>query len=167
MASKQTPVHTPKVEAPEGFRHLGSVANAGWFDMKTIGNVLRGTLEGMYERKDQQNAEGVSNFFQICISAECQVRMGRGEDTTMTTAKIGDYVNLNYGPKTKVLKADLADISHGAVYEVYGVVAGEKIKLNGGKMMHNIEVFSNMIRAPKAVEDSSPDFSDADDQGPA
>jgi hypothetical protein len=160
---ERTVPSTPVVAAPEGFRRLGSVANAGWFDMKTIGNTLKGVLEGMYERKDDLNPKKVSNFFQVRITTDCQVRMGRGEDADIVTAKSGDYVNLNYGPKTKDLEKLIADISLGAVYEVFGVVAGEKIKLTGGRTMHNFEVFTKMTRAPQSIEDSEPDFTEPTD----
>jgi len=157
-------VHSTAVAAPEGFRRLGSVANAGWFDMKTIGNTLKGVLEGMYERKDDLNPKKVSNFFQVRIGTDCQVRMGRAEDAQIVTAKAGDYVNLNHGPKTKDLEKLIADINLGAVYEVFGVVAGEKIKLTGGRTMHNFEVFTKMTRAPQSIEDSEPDFSETADE---
>ena len=163
MAKNHSTASSPVVSAPEGFRRLGSVANAGWFDMKTIGNTLAGALEGMYERKDDLNPKKVSNFFQVRITAPCQVRMGRAEDAQIVEAKAGDYVNLNYGPKTKDLEKLIADISLGATYEVFGVVAGEKIKLTGGRTMHNFEVFTKMTRAPQALDDSEPDFSGSSD----
>jgi hypothetical protein len=89
--------------------------------------------------------------------------MRRGEDAQIATAKVGDYVNLNYGPKTKDLEKHIADISLGAIFEVFGVVAGEKIKLTGGRTMHNFEVFTKMVRAPQAMDDNEPDFSGSAD----
>jgi hypothetical protein len=158
MASKQT-VTTPAstVTAPKGFRRIGSVANAGWFNMKKVGNTVQGTLEGMYQRKDELNPKKVSNFFQICLSAPCEVRMGRGEDAQITTANAGEHVNLNYGPKTKDLETLVPQLLQGAVFEIYGTVAGDKIKLTGGRSMHNFELFTNMTAPPKAFDDE-PDF---------
>ena len=66
---------------------MGSVANAGWFNMNKIGNTLHGTLEGMFERKDDLRPEKVSNFFQIKISQPCEVRMGKGQAARLVEAK--------------------------------------------------------------------------------
>jgi len=162
MASKSTVPAQTTVRAPEGFRRVGSVANAGWFNMKKVGNILQGVLEGMYQRKDEQNPKGQSKFFQIRLSADCEVRMGRGEEAQITMAKAGEYVNLNYGPKTKDLEDYIPQIMQGATFEIYGVVAGDKIKLTGGRTMHNFEVFTNMTVAPKAKDDE-PDFDGSTD----
>jgi hypothetical protein len=146
MASKSTVPAQTTVRAPEGFRRVGSVANAGWFNMKKV----------------EQNPKGQSKFFQIRLSADCEVRMGRGEEAQITMAKAGEYVNLNHGPKTKDLEAYLPQIMQGATFEIYGVVAGDKIKLTGGRTMHNFEVFTNMTVAPKAKDDE-PDFDGSTD----
>jgi len=161
-SSKQsaTPV---TVRAPEGFRRVGSVANAGWFNMKKVGNTIQGVLEGMYQRKDDLNPKKVSNFFQIKLSADCEVRMGRGEEAQIAIAKAGEYANLNYGPKTKDLEQLIGQILQGAEFEIYGTVAGDKIKLTGGRTMHNFEVFTKMTVAPKALDDE-PDFDGSVDE---
>jgi hypothetical protein len=150
------------VRAPEGFRRVGSVANAGWFNMKTVGNTLHGTFEGMFSRKDELNPKKVSNFFQIQVAAPCEVRMGRGEEAQIATANVGDFVNVNYGPKTKELESLVPKLMEGAKFEVYGIVAGDKIKLTGGRTMHNFEVFKKMTQAPMVSEDA-PDFGGDDD----
>jgi len=155
------------VEAPDGFVRLGSVANAGWFDNNTIGNTLKGSFEGMYTRKDDLNPKKESNFFQVRCTAECQVRMGKGEDAAIVTTKSGDYVNLNYGPKTKDLEKLVNDLNLGAKYDVLVVVKGPKLKLSGGRTMHDLDVFKKMVRAPEAVDDSEPDFSGSADDAPA
>jgi hypothetical protein len=160
MASKNSSVAVPRqVQAPEGFRHVGSVANAGWFNMKMVGNTVQGTFEGMYSRKDELNPTQVSKFFQIKITAgECQVRMGKGEDAVLATAVVGDVVNLNYGPKTRELEDLLPAIEKGAEYEIFGTVAGDKIKLSGGRTMHNFELFKKLT--VEAAADVEPDFGD-------
>lgn len=164
MASKNT--STPSqttVRAPEGFRRVGSVANAGWFNMKKVGNTIQGKLEGMYQRKDELNPKKVSNFFQIQLSADCEVRLGRGEEAQVVVAKAGEFANLNYGPKTKDLESLIPQILQGAEFEIYGTVAGDKIKLTGGRTMHNFEVFTKMTVAPKALDDE-PDFDGSADE---
>jgi hypothetical protein len=158
-------METGMARAPEGFRRLGSVANAGWFNMKKIGNTVRGTLAGMYERKDDLNPAKKSNFFQIQLTEECEVRMGRGEEASLSTAKPGDYVNLNYGPKTKDLVQCLPQLLQGAEFEVWGSVLGEKIKLQGGRLMHNFDLFTKMTKAPEIVDE--PDFDNAADDAQA
>ena len=62
-SQKQSATPATTVRPPEGFRRVGSVANAGWFNMKKVGNVLHGVLEGMYQRKDELNPKGESKFF--------------------------------------------------------------------------------------------------------
>ena len=163
MASKNMSASAPQhvVSAPEGFQRIGSVANAGWFNMKKVGNTIQGFLEGMYKRPDLLSPKGESEFFQIKLIADCEVRMGHGHDADIVTAHAGDYVNLNDGPKTKDLRSLLADIRQGARYQVHGTVAGEKIPLNGGKTMHNFELFTMMVKPPTAAEDMEPDFSGA------
>lgn len=167
MASKSTSTTASSsstiVRAPEGFRRVGSVANAGWFNMKKVGNTLLGTFQGMFSRKDELNPKKVSNFFQIQLTEECEVRMGRGEDAEITMAAPGDFVNLNYGPKTKDLEALVPKLMEGAEFDVYGVVAGDKIKLTGGRTMHNFEVFTKMTQAP-TVSGDDPDFGSDDAQ---
>ena len=152
------------VRAPEGFRRLGSVANAGWFNMKKVGNVIRGSLEGMFERKDDLRPEKVSNFFQIKVSQPCEVRMGTGEAARLVEAKVGDYVNLNYGPRTMLLSPFIPLLAQGAEFEVFGTILGDKIKLGGGRSMHNLDLYSKPTKAPMASDDSDPDFDgDADE----
>jgi len=152
------------VRAPEGFRRLGSVANAGWFNMKKIGNVLRGTLEGMFERKDDLRPEKKSNFFQVKLSQPCEVRIGTGEAARLVEAKVGDYVNLNYGPRTKLLEPLIPLLAQGAEFDLWGTVQSEKIKLSGGRSMHNFDLFSKPIKAPAASDDSEPDFDGSDEE---
>jgi hypothetical protein len=144
---------------PEGFQRSGSANAIGWFNMGKLGNILRGQLLGMFERKDQLRAEtGKSNFFQVQITDECEVRIDRGEDATFVMAKAGDVVNVNYGPKTKTWEVLIGDIKRGAVYEVYGVIAGSKVKLDGGRTMHNFDVFQKMVKAPSADSPEDVDF---------
>ena len=159
MASKNTSVAHVQVSMPEGFRHVGSVANAGWFNMKKVGNVIQGMFEGMYKRKDNINSEGESQFFQIKLTAgNCEVRMGKGEDAVLAIANEGDVVNLNYGPKTKELEDLLPSVEKGAEYEIYGIVAGDKIKLTGGKTMHNFEMGKKLIKEATSPAAEQPDF---------
>jgi hypothetical protein len=151
MAKAQQQQQT--VKAPDGFQRLGSVANAGWFDMSTIGNTLSGKLEGMFEMKTALRKEGTQQFFQVQVDAPCKVRMGSGEDAEVVEAAPGDFVNVNYGPKTKLLEKFLPEIAQGAVYVVWGTIAGAKIKLQGGKSMHDFEVFAKRTKAPQATDD--------------
>jgi hypothetical protein len=166
MASKNTAPSQVVARAPEGFRRVGSVANAGWFNMKKVGNVLHGVLQGMYQRKDDLNPKGESKFFQVQLLADCEVRMGKGEEAALVMAKVGEFVNLNYGPKTKDLESYVTQIMQGATFEVYAVVAGDKIKLTGGRTMHNLDVATKMTLAPKAPDDE-PDFDGASDDSAA
>jgi hypothetical protein len=105
---------------PVGFRRMGCVSNAGWFVMKKIGNVLHGTLEGMYEHRDDLRPEGRINFFQIKLMQPCEVRMGTGEAARVVEAKVGDIVNVHCGPKTKLLEPLIPLLARGAEFEVWG-----------------------------------------------
>lgn len=165
MARNQTSSSAAPASIPEGFRRLGSVANAGWFNMKKVGNTLHGVLEGMYERNDTLNPKGKSKFFQVKLLADCEVRMGRGEDAAIVQAKAGEYVNLNYGPKTRDLESLTAQMMQGAQFQIMGIVAGDKIKLTGGRSMHNFDVGIKMTKAPQAPDEDIPDLdgSDGDD----
>lgn len=148
-------------EAPEGFQRSGSANAVGWFNMGKIGNTLRGVLIGMFERKDKLRAEtGTSNFFQVKISQECEVRADRGDDAAMVMAKVGDVVNINYGPKTKPWELLVGDIKRGAEYEVVGCIIGAKAKLDGGRTMHNFDVYQKMVRAPQVDTEADVDFGD-------
>jgi hypothetical protein len=161
MASKsQVSSVQDVVRAPDGFRRVGSVANAGWYNQKKIGNVCQGVIENMYERKDELSKTGMSKFFQVKLSQDCEVRMGRGEDAAVSVVKAGEYANVNYGPKTRELEKLIPQILQGAEFEVYIVVLGEKIKLGGGKAMHNIDVLVKQTKAAASLEE--PDFSGDD-----
>lgn len=157
MASKQS---SPQVgfEAPEGFQRSGSANAVGWFHMGKVGNTLRGTLIGMFKRPDQLRESKESDFFQVLISQPCEVRAERGEDAKLIQANAGDVVNVNYGPKTKPWATLIGDIKRGAEYEVLGCIVGNKVKLNGGKNMHNFDVYQKMVRAPSAEVESDLDF---------
>jgi hypothetical protein len=155
----QAAVEQVQFEAPEGFQRSGSANAVGWFNMAKIGNTLRGTLIGMFERKDKLRAEtGTSNFFQVRISQECEVRADRGDDAAMVMAKTGDVVNINYGPKTKPWETLIGDLKRGAEYEVIGCIIGAKAKLEGGRTMHNFDVYQKMVRAPQVDSEAGLDF---------
>ncbi len=162
MASKQSAASVA-FQAPEGFQRTGSANAVGWFNMAKVGNTLRGTLIGMFKRKDQLRESGESDFFQVLITQECEVRAERGEDAKMITANPGDVVNVNYGPKTKGWELLMGDIKRGAEYEVLGCIIGSKVKLQGGKNMHNFDVYQKMVKAPSADVEADVDFDGASD----
>jgi len=151
------------VSVPEGFKRSGSANAVGWFNQQKIGNVLSGKLLGMFTRKDALRSEGTSNFFQVQIDQPCEVRADRGEDAAMVAANPGDVVNVNYGPKTKPWENFMNNIAAGAVYQVYGVIAGGKIKIGGGRTMHNFDTYDKMISPPitDAADDVDLDGGDA------
>lgn len=138
---------------PDGFQRSGSAAVVGWFNMNKLGNVLSGKLTGMFTRKDALRTEGTSKFFQVQVDKECEVRAERGEDVKYIPALPGQSVNVNYGPKTKPWEDFMPDIRNGAVYAVFGEIAGGKIKISGGRQMHNFDVYHKQVVPPKAQED--------------
>ena len=113
----------------------------------------------MYERKDERSPSGKSKFFQLELLSGCKVRQGTGETAKIVDAAAGSVVNLNYGPKTKVLEDFCTEVLHGAEIHVKAPVLG-KMKIAGGKRtMWNLDVQVKIARpAPVAAE---PDFSDA------
>lgn len=150
--------------APEGFRRTGTANAVGWFNMSKVGNVLSGKLLGIYTRKDQLRPDGMSKFFQVQINQDCEVRVERGEDARLEVAKPGQVVNVNYGPKTKGWEVYNADIRRGAEYEVWASVVGEKVKIGGGRSMHQLEAFDRMVRPPTEQADEA-DFEGGDEPG--
>jgi hypothetical protein len=116
--------------------------------MGLVGNVLSGKLTGMYERKDGLRVEGTSKFFQVQLDRPCQVRAERGDDAKFVDANPGDFVNVNYGPKTKPWEGYIGAISNGAEYAVYATIVGAKIKIGTGRSMHNFDVFDKMVKPP-------------------
>ncbi len=149
---------------PEGFRRVGSVANAPWFNL-VKGNVLFGVLENVYERPDERAQGGTSKFFQLKLLQSCQARLGRGEDAKIVTAEIGTVVNLNYGPKTKELEKLVQEIKQGAEYQVWAA-CGEKFKISKGRTMWDIDVQVQMTKAPRDLSNEQPDF-EGDDEAAA
>lgn len=162
MARNQTAEAPVAVSIPEGFKRSGSANAVGWFNQAKIGNILSGRLLGMFTRKDQLRPDGTSNFFQVQVDQPCEARAERGEDAKMVDAKAGDVVNVNYGPKTKPWENFENNIQRGAVYQVYGVIAGSKLKIGGGRTMHNFDTYDKMISAPMATDDT--DFDGAADE---
>jgi len=159
MASKKsTPAPSNIARLPEGFTRLGSVTAEAWFSLEP-GNVMQGKLLGVFERADKRSKTGKSEFFQVELTTETQARYGRGQKATVKTAAVGSILNLNCGPKTSVLKDLMPDIRRGGDYEVY-VNCKEKIDLQNGNTMWDMDVGSNMLRAPKALEE--PDFGGGD-----
>ena len=168
MAQKQNGLAAgPMVDLPEGFQRSGSAAAVGWFDMKTIGNVLSGELTGMYTRKDGMRAEGTSEFFQVKIDRSCQVRAERGEDAKIVTANPGDFVNVNFGPKTKPWADFIPSIQNGAKYAVFGVISGEKKKIGGGKFMHDFNTGHKQLVAPREQDSGIDEVFDGSTAGGA
>lgn len=150
-----------KVQLPEGFQRSGSAIGVGFFEMSEIGNTLSGILVGMFEMKTSLRADGKTNFFQVEIDQPCMVRSGRGDDAEVVEAKAGDVVNVNYGPKTRAWEKFIPSIQLGAVYQVYGVVAGNKVELSGGRKMHNFEVGHKLVKAsPDDTQTSVPVVTD-------
>jgi hypothetical protein len=154
------------VRAPEGFRRVGSVANAPWFTLKK-GNTLRGILENMYERNDERVPKekgGKSKFFQVKLLEGCECRSGRGEDAKVVRAEAGTVVNLNYGPKTSALADLVPSIQAGAEYEVWVHVQGDKFKISGGRTMWDMDVQQKLVKAAPALADEEPDFDGSADE---
>ena len=141
--------------APEGFRRIGSVADAPWFNIKT-GNSLKGILENCYERVDPRSKTGKSKFFQMVLLEPAEVRQGRGEDAKVVQAPAGAVVSVNYTPKTQPLEDYIPDIVRGAEYQVW-IGCGKKITLKNGNTMWDLDVRVNQTKSVTAdIED--PDF---------
>jgi len=139
------------VRPPEGFRRVGSVANAPWFNLKK-GSVLLGTLQNVYERPDERTPRGTSKFFQIEAEQACEARAGRGEDAKIITVPAGSVVNLNYGPKTKELEKFVPDVIRGAVVKVW-VSCGDKFKISKGRSMWDMDVQVHIVKPAQVSED--------------
>jgi len=149
---------------PAGFQRSGSAAAVGWFNMGKVGNVLSGMLTGMYTRKDGLREEGSSKFFQVQLDRECEVRAERGEEAKFITAKPGEYVNVNYGPKTKPWEDFVQQIMNGgAEYKVFGTIVGAKIKIGTGRQMHNFDVYHQLVTPPKESDADQPFVAGADE----
>jgi hypothetical protein len=82
--------------------------------------------------------------------------MGTGAATKLVQTKADDFVNLNFGPKTKCLKEENDKVSNGAVIEIWGVIAGRKIELKDGRKMHDLDLHIKQIKAPRADMDEVP-----------
>ena len=157
------------VRAPEGFRRVGSVANAPWFNLKK-GNVLLAILENVYERPDERvktknGTPGKSKFFQLKLLEACEARSGRGGDAKMVRAEVGAVVNLNYGPKTKSLEELSPAILAGAEYQVW-VQVGDKFQISGGRTMWDMDVQVKQTKAETVLADE-PDFDEGADEAAA
>ena len=149
------------LRAPEGFRRIGSVADAPWFNIKT-GNSLTGTLDNCYERVDPRSKTGKSKFFQFVLLAPAEVRQGRGEDATVVQAPAGTVVSVNYTPKTQPLESYIPDIVRGAEYQVW-IGCGKKLPLKNGNTMWDLDIRVNQTKAVKA-DLEEPDFDGAPDE---
>ena len=151
------------VRAPEGFRRVGSVANAPWFNLKK-GNQMIRVLENVYERNDERVPKekgGKSRFFQVKLLEATECRAGRAEDAKIIRVEAGQVINLNYGPKTKDLEKLVPEIMRGAEYQVWIYVQGDKFKISGGRTMWDLDVQSKLTQAATALDDDEPDFDGA------
>jgi hypothetical protein len=149
------------VRPPEGLARVGSVANAPWWNIRK-GNVLNGVLENIYERPDERSKSGKSKFYQIRLTEATEVRFGRGKDASIGTAKPGDVINLNYGPKTRELEKFVPDIMRGAEYTVWCYVEGEKFDIGKGQTMWPIDVRAGQTKPP--IVSDEPDFDGTEDE---
>ena len=50
------------------------------------------------------------------------------------------------------------------MYQVYGIIAGSKLKIGGGRTMHNFDTYDKMISAPMATDDTDFDGGGSDEQ---
>jgi hypothetical protein len=129
------------------FRRLGSAPNAPWINLAK-GNVVRGILENVYDRRDEMSPNGVSKFFQIKLMDSCECWVGRGEAAKVVRFEAGTVVNLNYNTRTMPLEDLVPQILKGAEYQVW-VSIGDKLRMSGGRSMWNMEVAVKMTRAPR------------------
>ena len=136
--------------APEGFVRVGSVADVPWVALEE-GNVVQGHLLGLYTRDDDRSKTGKSQFFQIELTAPCQVREGRGEDATVRQALAGEIVNLNHNPRTAAMDPYCRELLAGAKYDVY-VVNNGLMPLKNGNTMWNFDVSARQLRKPDEQE---------------
>ena len=136
--------------APEGFVRVGSVADVPWVALEE-GNVAQGHLLGLYTRDDDRSKTGKSQFFQIELTAPCQVREGRGEDATVRQALAGEIVNLNHNPRTAAMDPYCRELLAGAKYDVYVLNQG-LMELKNGNTMWNFDVSARQLRKPVEQE---------------
>ena len=149
------------LRAPEGFRRVGSVVAAPWFNMKP-GNSLTGILDNCYERDDNRSKTGKSKFFQFVLMSPAEVRQGWGEDVMMVQAPAGTVVSVNHTPKTKILESYIPDLVRGAEYQVW-IGCGKKVHLKNGNDMWDLDVRVNQTKSVKA-DLEEPDFDGASDE---
>lgn len=158
MANEQkhgTGAAATMARAPEGFRRIGSVSDAPWFNIKT-GNTLKAVLENCYERVDPRSKTGKSKFFQMVLLEPAEVRQGRGEESKVLQAQAGTVVSVNFTPKTQPLESYIPDIVRGAEFQVW-IGCGKKITLKNGNTMWDLDVRVNQTKSVTAdIED--PDF---------
>jgi len=158
-AEKTTALST-QVKVPEGYTRMGSVRAEAWFSLEE-NNEMEAKLIGCFERDDKRSPTGKSEFFQVELLTTTKARYGKGEKVKVKEAVAGTILNLNCNHKTKDLKDLLADIRHGAEYQIF-VHCGKKIDLNNGNTMWDITTAAQMTKAPKAYE-SDFDGSSEDD----
>jgi hypothetical protein len=135
------------------FRRLGSVSNAPWVNLAK-GNIVKGILENVYERRDERSISGTAKFFQIKLVDSCECRVGTGETAKIVRSEAGTVVNLNYNPRTAPLEELVPQIMKGAEYEVW-VGIGDKLKLPGGRSMWDMEVAVKMTSPVRPERSSS------------
>lgn len=149
---------TQAVALPDRYQRVGSASNAPWFNLRE-GNKMEGHLIGVFTRPDTRTESKTSEFFQVEIIADTEVRVGRGEEAEVMIAKAGTIVNLNVNPKTSVLKDLIGDIKRGGAWDCF-VHVGKKFPIKDGRKMWDITVGQVQVRAPRAEE--QPDFEDDD-----
>lgn len=150
--------------APDRFVRVGSVADVPWAALEE-GNVVQGNLLGLYTRDDARSKTGKSQFFQVELTAPCQVREGRGEDATVRQATAGEVVNLNHNPRTAVMDPYCKELLAGAKYEVRVVNQG-LMDLKNGNTMWNFDVYAHQLRK---ADEQEPDEAgpEVGDEAPA
>lgn len=130
--------------APSGFRRRVSVSDAPWVAQEA-GNIVYGRLLNRYEMQGQTPRRW---YFQIELHAPCKVKIGKGDDAEIVTAKKGDVVNLNENHKLVGMReVEIPEILAGAVYDIWAKYEN-KIKISGSKTMWNIDLQTKQLKPP-------------------
>jgi hypothetical protein len=144
---------------PEGFRKRTADSGAPWF-LKEVGAVCYGLLEGRFEMTGGE--QGGRAYYQVRLKEPCKGTIGKGEDAEIVELRPGDLVNLNENYKIEVLREDTDVIKRGGAVEVWAHFV-KKINIGGGQTMWDIEVYTQIVRAPTVLSAASAPSSETAD----
>jgi hypothetical protein len=132
-----------KISAPEGFSRDTAVQDAPWSVFQE-NNIIHGRLLGCFTMQTTPPRD----YYQIELFAPATVRVGKGNDSEVTTAQAGDVINLGITYQLQCWREkQIPEVEAGAEWHVWAKI-GKKERRQNGHTFWQVDPRSKRAKAP-------------------